>query len=146
MALLPFASDYWIWTLLRLLFGCGVGISYLAVEYWVVAIAPAERRGREVAFYALAVAVGMSGGPSLLWFTGVEGFWPFLICGGLALLSVVGVTMAWRTAPRSGGVATKLETGIQLLSLRSVATVGCRVFRHDRGWRFRADVELGDRS
>ncbi|MCI4663196.1 MAG: MFS transporter [Neomegalonema sp.] len=109
VTLFPLTSDYALWTLLRLLLGFGSGASFLAVEYWVVAAAAPERRGREVGFYALAVAVGMSSGPALIWFTGVDGVWPFLVCGGLMALSLIGVALAWRSAPPAN--ATPPERG-----------------------------------
>ena len=99
LALFPFTESYAAWTVLRLILGVGAGAGYLSAEFWVVSVATAARRGRAVGYYALAVASGMSVGPPILWLTGVEGWAPFFVCGAVALLSCVGIVLAWRTAP-----------------------------------------------
>ena len=121
LILFPFVIGFFGWTLLRIVIGFGAGAGYLAVEYWVTSLAPAERRGREVGLYALAVASGMSTGPALIWITGVKGWAPFAVCAGVAALSLIGLLLAWRavpevrSAPRRGGVLAFFRTDPSLL-------------------------------
>ncbi len=110
LVLFPFTSDYALWTLLRIALGASGGAIFLAAEYWIVTVAPPEKRGREVAWYALAIAGGMAIGPLFLGVTGAEGAVPFMACAGLAALSAAALALGWRLAPavrgerRRGGV------------------------------------------
>jgi MFS family permease len=65
--------------LARLLLGAGEGAVFTAGSAWIVDLAPAERRGRLIGLYGLAVWAGLSIGPLI----------------GELLMSVSGYTLVW---------------------------------------------------
>lgn len=105
LALILFTAtdNYLLWTLFRIVLGFGGGAVFLAAEYWIVTVAPPEKRGREVGYYALAIAGGMALGPVFLSVTGSEGAWPFFACAGIAALAGLALALSARLAPRVQG-------------------------------------------
>lgn len=101
------ATDYVAWTALRIMLGFCAGAIFLAAEYWIVTVAPPERRGREIGYYALTIGGGMAVGPLILAATGVEGFLPFAVCAALAGLSGAALWTGWRLAPNVSGDTRK---------------------------------------
>ncbi|MFD2171644.1 MFS transporter [Tumebacillus lipolyticus] len=61
--LLPMFRGFTIWFILRLLLGIGDMALHYASQMWVTALAPPERRGRDMSIYGFAYGAGFSIGP-----------------------------------------------------------------------------------
>lgn len=61
--LLPVFRGFAIWFILRLLLGIGDMALHYAAQMWVTALAPVERRGRDMSIYGFAYGAGFSIGP-----------------------------------------------------------------------------------
>jgi MFS family permease len=61
--LLPVFRGFTVWFILRLLLGVGDVALHYAAQMWVTAIAPVERRGRDLSIYGFAYGAGFSLGP-----------------------------------------------------------------------------------
>lgn len=101
MALLP---PPWWWFGFRFFMGAAIGSLFTVSEAWVLTIATNETRGRLMGLYTSMLSVTFAVGPTILPFTGIEGFLPWLICivfvaGGLVPLALVKV----REASEDGG-------------------------------------------
>ena len=99
LSVFSLTSDYILWSALRVTMGAAFGAVYFAAEYWVVTASNPQRRGRNVAHYAVGVAVGSACGPVILWFTGVDGLTPFLLAGALMAVSLTPLALARDAAP-----------------------------------------------
>lgn len=86
LLLFPISDDYLWRCLTRFMMGGAVACLFVATEYWIVAGAPAAKRGRAVAVYVAIVSLGFAVGPSMLAVTGVEGWTPFLTLSLLVAL------------------------------------------------------------
>lgn len=99
MLAIPLGSGFWYWTALRFLFGAAATTLFFASEYWIVAAAPALRRGRIIAVYALSVSAGFALGPALLGLTGLDGMLPFLVGAGVVFAGILPILMGLGAAP-----------------------------------------------
>lgn len=99
MLAIPLGSGFWYWTALRFLFGAAATTLFFASEYWIVAAAPALRRGRIIAVYALSVSAGFALGPALLGLTGLDGMLPFLVGAGVVLAGILPIVAGLGAAP-----------------------------------------------
>lgn len=61
--LFPVFQTYLVWFWLRFLLGIGDSALHYASQMWVTAIAPPERRGRDISLYGFAYGAGFSVGP-----------------------------------------------------------------------------------
>ncbi|PWK05394.1 MFS transporter [Tumebacillus permanentifrigoris] len=76
--LLPVFRGFTVWFILRLLLGVGDVALHYAAQMWVTALAPVERRGRDLSIYGFAYGAGFSFGPLGMLLLGY-GIWaPFL--------------------------------------------------------------------
>ncbi len=99
----------------RLFLGAGEGMVYTAGSAWVVDLAPAEKRGRIIGLYGLAIWSGLTLGPPIgeliLRASSFEMVWVFAMAAPL-----LGAVIAWRipdnftyTAPAPGERRTWIE-------------------------------------
>jgi MFS family permease len=72
------AAPFWVWFPLRFAFGAAVGTLFIVSEFWIVSLAPLNRRGLVMGVYATVLALGFAAGPSLLVLTGTVGLVPYL--------------------------------------------------------------------
>ncbi len=79
LALIGWTQDVWLWFPLRFLLGFVANPLYVVSETWLIAIAPARRRGRIMGIYTSIVSGGFAVGPLTLTMVGTEGWPPFLI-------------------------------------------------------------------
>jgi MFS family permease len=63
MAFMPWAANIWIFFLLRILEGIGWAGVWISTETYLSWVSTAERRGRNMAMYGIAQAVGTASGP-----------------------------------------------------------------------------------
>lgn len=91
VSLLGFAatsSDLRWWWPLRGIFSCALTGIFVASEFAVNALAPAERRGVWIGIYSTSLALGFAAGPIILGFAGNEGTLPFVV--GALLFAAAG--------------------------------------------------------
>ncbi|MEM8791529.1 MAG: MFS transporter [Pseudomonadota bacterium] len=105
-------NDYWWWMLLRLVLGFSGTAMFFAAEYWLVEIAPPDRRGRIVAIYAIVLSTSYGAGPLLLNFLGLESAATFLVPAAIVAASIFPILWGKRGAPeaRVEGAASPLQT------------------------------------
>lgn len=73
------------WFALRAIFHGALTAAFVVSEFWLISLAPPERRGLWVGIYATVFSVGLSIGPVVLGLTGSVGLLPFLV--GAAILA-----------------------------------------------------------
>jgi MFS family permease len=61
--LLPLSHHLLLWFVWRMLLGIGDSALHFSSQLWVTAIAPPDRRGRDISMYGLAYGIGFSAGP-----------------------------------------------------------------------------------
>jgi MFS family permease len=69
----------WWWLALRFLFGIAVGALFTVSETWVVTMSTDENRGRIMGIYTSILSATFGIGPTIIPFTGIVGWWPWLI-------------------------------------------------------------------
>ncbi|MEL6477210.1 MAG: MFS transporter [Pseudomonadota bacterium] len=95
----PLADNIVWWSLLRMVLGLTITAMFFASEYWLVEIAPAERRGRIVALYAIILSVSFALGPLMLDWVGFETIWTYALPAGIVLVGLWPVWQGRRHAP-----------------------------------------------
>ena len=126
----------------RLFLGAGEGMVYTAGSAWVVDLAPADRRGRIIGLYGLAIWGGLALGPPLgeliLHATSFEGVWAFA-AGAPLLGALIATRIPESYQPRPVGehadrrfiVREALRPGLGLsLAIVGYATVAAFIVLH----------------
>jgi MFS family permease len=90
LAAIGWTYNLYAWFPLRLLIGMATNPLYVLSEVWIIALAPASKRGRIMGIYSTSISAGFAAGPLCLLLVGAEGWLPFLIgicafvvCGGM---------------------------------------------------------------
>lgn len=83
-------ENYWIWLVGRFLFGGSLGMFFRVIEYWMNAIANAEKRGRLLGIYivifCLGIAIGSLTQPLLQ--TGAAAFLAIIVSAALSVVII----------------------------------------------------------
>ena len=85
-------QDINAWFVLRFLLGVVTNPLYVLSEVWVIALAPAARRGRIMGIYSTVISAGFATGPLCLLAVGTTGFAPFLV--GISAFVLCGLCLA----------------------------------------------------
>ena len=80
-----FATNFWLWFPLRIIFHGATTTLFILSEFWINASAPPKKRGLALGVYATVLSVGFALGPLIFARIGSDGLLPFLV-GALALL------------------------------------------------------------
>ncbi|MEM9044869.1 MAG: MFS transporter [Pseudomonadota bacterium] len=106
------SDNYVWWIFLRLVLGFSSTALFFAAEYWLVEIAPPDRRGRIVAIYAIVLSVSYGLGPLLLRFLGLETLATFWVPALIVAASIIPILWGRSGAPeaRVEGAASPLQT------------------------------------
>jgi MFS family permease len=91
------------WFVLRFAIGAAASVLWVCGEAWLNQVADDASRGRVVALYSMAVAAGFALGPVVLSVTGSKGLLPFIVSGGVMLLSALPLLPVLHSAPRLSG-------------------------------------------
>lgn len=83
---LPFIG---LWFALRVVLGAASETLFVLSETWLNALSSDATRARTMAAYTASLSIGFALGPLILSFAGSEGFLPYGIGAGLALLAVL---------------------------------------------------------
>ncbi|MBB4954237.1 MFS family permease [Agrobacterium vitis] len=94
-----YATDFWMWFPLRLVFHGATTTLFILSEFWVNAAAPPSRRGLVLGIYATVLSVGFAAGPFLFSMVGSDGVLPFAIGACAILLAAVPVFIARNESP-----------------------------------------------
>lgn len=89
LAALKLAPSIWWWFPLRFLFGVAAGTLFTVSETWVLTFAGDGNRGRVMGIYTSVLAVTFSVGPLIIPWTGIDGWWPWLICIACIAVSIL---------------------------------------------------------
>jgi len=99
LGLFAITESFWIWLILRAIFGAVLTVLFVLSEYWINILAPPNRRGLIMGIYATTMALGFATGPTILAVTGIEGFLPFLIPIGLFAAAGLPILFGTSAAP-----------------------------------------------
>ncbi len=87
------------WFVIKFIGSCAFTIVFVIAEIWINQLAPEHIRGRIMGMYGAALAGGMGIGSGLAVLTGIDGWWPFIICAGINLGAVLPF-LIWRNADK----------------------------------------------
>jgi len=99
LLMFPLFRDPWAWFPLRFLMGASANLLWISGETWINTLASESRRGRVVSIYGIASAGGFASGPLMLFFTGTEGWTPFIAGSALMTSALLTLGLA-RHVPR----------------------------------------------
>jgi MFS family permease len=94
-----YATDFWLWFPLRLVFHGATTTLFILSEFWINASAPPKKRGFALGVYATVLSVGFAAGPLIFARIGSEGLWPFMVGAAVLLLAAIPVYIARRECP-----------------------------------------------
>lgn len=77
------------WFLIKFIGSCAFTIVFVIAEIWINQLAPEHLRGRIMGMYGAALAGGMGIGSGLAVLTGIDGWWPFIVCAVINFCSVL---------------------------------------------------------
>lgn len=77
--LIPVFENYWVWLILRFILGCANGVLFATSETLINFIAGERNRGKLISLYTVVLSFGFAGGPVLIYLTGTQGAFPFVI-------------------------------------------------------------------
>ena len=92
--ILPLHVDLTLWFILRPLMGAAGCVLWVASESWINAMADEASRGRIIGIYGTAGALGWALGPVILLIAGTEGYFPYALTAGLAVLACLPMLFA----------------------------------------------------
>lgn len=95
----PALPVLWLWFALRALLGAASEILFVLSETWLNALSSEESRARAMAAYTAALSVGFALGPLILSATGTDGFLPYVVGAGLAVVAACFVVSPRIKAP-----------------------------------------------
>jgi len=124
--LLPFFPSMLAWFALRFVIGAAGSVLWVCGEAWINQIADDSTRGRIIAMYSMAVAAGFALGPAVLSLTGSHGLTPFIVSGGVMLLSALPLLSVLDSSPRLSGSRSGSLLGY--FRLAPVAMLLCALF------------------
>lgn len=99
LCLFPLLPLIAVWFALRVLLGAASETLFVLSETWLNALASDASRARTMAAYTAALSIGFGLGPLILSFAGSDGFLPYGIGAGLALVAVLFVIAPGLSAP-----------------------------------------------
>lgn len=94
-----YATDFWMWFPLRLVFHGATTTLFILSEFWINAASPPSRRGFVLGLYATVLSVGFAAGPLIFSVVGSEGILPFLIGACAILIAAIPIFIARNESP-----------------------------------------------
>ena len=94
MLLCPLFENAWFWLIMRLLIGMSLGVLWISGEAWVNQVSDDTSRGRNLAIYGMAGAVGTMAGFGLIFVIGHADWTPFLVMAGLSVICLMVISPA----------------------------------------------------
>ncbi len=94
-----YASAFWMWFPLRVVFHGGITTLFILSEFWINAAAPPRRRGLVLGIYATVLSVGFAIGPLIFSVIGSEGVLPFVVGAVAILVAAIPIYLARGESP-----------------------------------------------
>ncbi|MGE0023448.1 MAG: MFS transporter [Hyphomicrobium sp.] len=94
----PIIDNTWAWLGISCALGLGTAIRWICGEAWLIATAPAHMLGRVVGVHETLIGLAGAVGPTILVFTGTQGFAPFLGCAAVLAVAALLPPIAARFA------------------------------------------------
>ena len=99
LAIFPLLPVIAVWFVLRLALGVAAEILFVISETWTNDLADDRTRGRTMAVYTAALALGFAGGPAILSITGTVDT-AYFVGAAIALAAIVPVANPWILPPK----------------------------------------------
>ncbi len=113
----------WVWIVLRFICGCCTAGLYIAIESWLLIVAPRKLRGQVLSLYMISFYAALAGGQFLLNVSDPGGIILFSIIAMLCSLSIVPLSMTRAACPNLEDI-TPLNFR-QLYKVSPSGVVGC---------------------
>jgi MFS family permease len=113
----------WVWIILRFICGCSTAGLYIAIESWLLIVAPQKFRGHVLSFYMISFYAALAGGQFLLNISDPGSIIPFSIIAMLCSLSIVPLSMTRAACPNIESIAPLNFR--QLYKVSPSGVVGC---------------------
>ncbi len=94
-----YATAFWMWFPLRVVFHGGITTLFILSEFWINAAAPPRRRGLVLGIYATVLSVGFAMGPLIFSTIGSDGILPFLVGAAAILVAAIPIYVARKESP-----------------------------------------------
>jgi MFS family permease len=94
-----FATAFWMWFPLRIIFHGAVTVLFILSEFWINASSPPHRRGFVLGVYATVLSIGFAMGPLIFAKLGSDGLLPFVVGAGVLLVAAIPVFIARKDCP-----------------------------------------------
>lgn len=107
------------WIILRFISGFCIAGLYIAIESWMLVVAPPERRGQVLSLYMVSFYAALGGGQFLLNISNPSTIMPFAIIVMLTALSIVPVCMTRTSCPN-----VEEATALSFLKLYRISPSG----------------------
>ena len=114
------------WFVLRILFHGALTLAFVVSEFWLVSLAPPEKRGLLVGVYATVFSIGLAVGPLVLAVTGSTGSLPFALGAAILMAAVIPAWLARGARPDLHEPAGRSTLGF--VAAAPVATFGALAF------------------
>jgi MFS family permease len=102
------SDQIWFWLILRCIGGYCLAGLYVAIQSWLLVIAPNEKRGQILSVYMISFYAALASGQFLLNISDPQTLIPFCIIAMLVSASIVPLTMTRATSPTFENI-TKLS-------------------------------------
>jgi MFS family permease len=86
-------DPFWSWFPLRFVLGIATGALFTTSETWMLTAADDTNRGSLMGLYTSVLAVTFGIGPTIIPFTGIDGWAPWLICMGFVCAGLIPLFM-----------------------------------------------------
>lgn len=113
----------WFWIVLRFVSGYAIAALYIAVESWLLVIAPQKMRGQILSLYMISFYAALGAGQFLLNIGNVSTIIPFVIVAMLCTLSIVPLSTTRAACPSMENVSALSFRQLYKVSPSSV--IGC---------------------
>ena len=94
-----FATNFWLWFPLRIIFHGATTTLFILSEFWINASAPPKKRGLALGVYATVLSVGFALGTLIFARIGSDGLLPFLLGAVALLIAAIPVYIARAECP-----------------------------------------------
>jgi len=85
----PIFDGLTAWFFIRFLIGFAGALAWNAFDTWMLSMADDTNRGKIITTYNLVFVAGFALGPVILSYTGIEGWFPFIVIASLSFCSII---------------------------------------------------------
>jgi len=113
----------WAWVPLRFLQGLGFAVMFAAIEGWMGAIVPNERRGALIGVYHLAAKAALLIGPFLIFEAAALETLPYTMTGVFMTMALIAVCMTRQLEPLKPSTAPRNFSSLMRISIAATFCV-----------------------